>query len=1429
MKAILISKPEYPIYYLIVGWLLFVLPLASQAQSLALNEIMASNSTSIADEDGDFEDWIELYNYSVEPVNLAGYGLSDDYNDPFLWVFPDVTIQPGEFMLVWASGKNRTNPGSPLHTNFSINAGGEEVLFTHPSGATIDEILPSAIPTDISYGRSPDGSGTWFFFDQPTPGESNTTNAYSEILEPPVFSHPAGFYSNTFELSITHPEPDATVIYTLDGSIPCLENIEGTTFLYKNQYPENPGDSFGDFLTSSINSLLYSGPIEIADSSTQADSITHISTTWHQEPYYFPYNPVSKGTIIRAMAMKEGMLSSPVRTQSYFVSDEGRDRYSLPVLSFGFCKTDLFDYEQGVYVAGVDYDNWRTGNPDASHNWQTEANFHRSGAAWEKTAHLEYFESDKTVSSLSLETGIRLHGAEARRRPMKSMRLYARDTYGESHFQHIFFPAVNDSIFKRLLLRNSGQDFLYTLFRDAAVQRMVMDLNVGAQEYQPVIVFFNGEYWGIHNLRERTDKYFFQRVYGVDPDNIDYLTNNIEVNEGDANHYIATRNYIEVNGLTEAEHYQYIQTRIDVKNFMDYQISNIFANNHDWPGNNLDYWRLRTEDFDPDAPYGHDGRWRWLLYDMDFCFGMWNDTTAVMNNTLAFATEPGGTGWPNPDWSTFLLRKFLENEEFRSGFINRFADLLNTFFLPDRTIGIINDMKGAIGSEMTEHILRWRTPYSINHWLSHISVMIDFASLRPDFQRQHIIEQFDIEGSVSIILDVSSHANCRIRINTIEITEDTPGVSSNPYPWPGIYFKGIPIELEAIPATGYAFSHWEGVPEGSQATITITPEEDINITAVFERVNEPELIFFWLFDTNLPNNTPLEEVGATFQLPGDGVIQFHSALDGYPFDPDHPNWRKASMERRNEPTEINYRPEGNNGILYPDADMRGLQIKQPFTGDAGENELLFALPSTGFKELLFSFAAKDEGAAEYLVIEYSIIPDEPEWISIGLSSDTLFLAEDYQLFEVNFNDIETVEDNPDFMIRIRFGGPDMAADEGDRVTFNNFSLDGRSLAGFNLPPVVENPVDFHELIESGEDLQIGLNSVFYDPDGDTLVFSAYTDNPEMIELIIEDSILTISATSRGGTNITILADDGYNPPVTNTFWVLIYPEAHRFGDENFTFTEWDANEPEHSYPEHMLFVQSDVNDPGLTEPLMFPYYIPHNDYHADDQGTIGFPYNNTGRTRINGLYEDGISFINTGRGRDLGGALLAIDTRGVTSANLSWLAGTILENSRVYGLRLQYRTSISEDFTDLLTNGEPLEYLAATDGDIAEFESMALPSEILEKEYVQLLWRYYYVSGDSGPRAQLRLDDIIFSDVIGIPVSDENPFNIFSHGNSIFIEMPGNIESVLHVYDLAGRLVQNQCLSGHNRHEIQLSSRKGIYIVRLITDEQVYSRKVLVY
>ena len=202
------------------------------------------------------------------------------------------------------------------------------------------------------------------------------------------------------------------------------------------------------------------------------------------------------------------------------------------------------------------------------------------------------------------------------------------------------------------------------------------------------------------------------------------------------------------------------------------------------------------------------------------------------------------------------------------------------------------------------------------------------------------------------------------------------------------------------------------------------------------------LRYFWYFGDEMVNNTPLETIEATYSLVEPARIRFHSALDGYPFDDTHPQWRKASMERRNRPTDLNYHPAGNEGRPYDANRMRALQIRQPFTGDGGENKLIFDVPATGLDHIVFRFAAMDEGAADVLLIDYSVDGDGEAWTTDGLEQHRFTLKPTFRVYQVDFSDIEMVRDNPDFRIRIRFDGDPalLAADNGNRVTFNNFSI-----------------------------------------------------------------------------------------------------------------------------------------------------------------------------------------------------------------------------------------------------------------------------------------------------------------------------------------------------------------------------------------------------
>ncbi len=1070
------EKPHHiKIWILLLSFVLLFWS-TSAAQTIAINEVMASNTNSIADEDGDNSDWIEIYNYGSNPMSLAGYGLSDNSNLPFKWVFPSVGIQPGQFILVWASGKNRTTPGKPLHTNFSISAAGEELILTKPDGTIIDQLPPTSIPTGYSYGRLPNGTGNWFYYTQVTPGASNSSTTTFHPPDPPVFSHPSGFYADGFTLTLSHADNNATIVYTTDGSEPKITNLSGVSYKYKNQYPQNPGQPTGPLLTNTYTSVAYTQPVYISDRSPEPNKLASISSTWHYAPDYLPTNPIKKATVVRAAAIVNGV-SSRVITNTYFVSEASAFAGDLPIASIAVNEDDLFDYNKGIYVAGIDFDNWRKNNPNGITNGHVQANYRRRGIETEKPASFQYFVNEKEVINQNI--GLRLHGSFSRHVQNKTFRLYARSEYdAKNSFDYPFFGSGNSGSFKRLLLRNSGNDagnywiggaFQWTYspavyFRDAFIHKMVSHLGFDIMDYMPVITYVNGEYWGLLNLRERYDQHYLERKYGIAEAELDYLTGNASAKIGINAHYLMTRNFIENNNLAITDNYNHVKTLIDTDNFMNYHIAQIYARNTDWPGNNIDYFRKRTDQFTPDAPYGQDGRWRWMMFDTDHGFG-WSGANSFTHNTLQGAST--GTGW-----STIILSKLLENTSFRNDFINRYADLLNSAFLPERLVGMINEMAGRIADEIPLHRERWNT---LHNWEAHVEHMCEFAEKRPENARNHIRSRFNISSNLTATLDVSNSEHGYIKINTIEIAENTPGISVNPWPWTGIYFRSIPLKIAAIPKPGYQFSHWSGASNSNEAALIINPTGNFSLKANFIPIpeSEYELLYFWLMDNHLENDTPLQTIQSTFSANGSpATISFHSSMGaGYPFESGHPDWRKGSMERRNAPTPVNYYPKANNNLAYGNFEMRGIQLKQPFLSNGFENTLIIDFSTENYRNIMLSFAAKDEGAANSLVIDY-FNKDSQQWMQTGIVVSDAVLTGNYKQFDVNLSQMTLADNNPDFKLRIRFAGTDMTKDDGNRVTFNNIAIRGTQFIFNNINPELDEkpgfisayPNPFHSLI-----------------------------------------------------------------------------------------------------------------------------------------------------------------------------------------------------------------------------------------------------------------------------------------------------------------------------------------------------------------------------
>lgn len=248
------------------------------------------------------------------------------------------------------------------------------------------------------------------------------------------------------------------------------------------------------------------------------------------------------------------------------------------------------------------------------------------------------------------------------------------------------------------------------------------------------------------------------------------------------------------------------------------------------------------------------------------------------------------------------------------------------------------------------------------------------------------------------------------------------------------------------------------------------------------------LVYFWFFGGDIPNNVELERIDATFPAGNEAFLTFSSALDGYP-----DTGRKASMERRNAPTDLNYRPQGNGGREYQEGEMRGIQIRAPFRGSNGENTLVFHAPSTGFKNIVFSLAAKDEGSAEALVFDYSV-SGAGNWTNAGLAQPAQPLETDvYRLFTLDLSEIEEASDNPNLKIRVRFDGPNLEDDNGTRVTFNNIALDGVTLSDSQPTALRITDINNGEAVFAGEPFSVLVQTVGEDGrpvevDAETTVF-----------------------------------------------------------------------------------------------------------------------------------------------------------------------------------------------------------------------------------------------------------------------------------------------------------------------------------------------------
>jgi hypothetical protein len=336
------------------------------------------------------------------------------------------------------------------------------------------------------------------------------------------------------------------------------------------------------------------------------------------------------------------------------------------------------------------------------------------------------------------------------------------------------------------------------------------------EEYELSQIFINGDYWGLYEIREKADEHYVETNYGINSDNIDMLNGWTTLAGSDTGFYNLYDFIIETSASSD-EFYNGFSEKVDVENYVDYYIGEIYYQNVDFGGyywglNNIKFWRDRTG-----------GKWRHIMYDMDGAMGYFGSTP--YDNYIDLTRSP----W-YPSTNSEIFDKFLNNTELKNYFVNRFADLINTIYQPEHFDSIAYAMESDLLSELSKQTERWGMPteWDVEYYIDNL---LSYNSTRIYTARQHINESFALDGQRTITLQVDTEDAGYIHISTITPTE---------LPWSGVYFDGVPVTITAIANPGFIFDHWESntiIPTGSaEKTLTINLSESDTFIAVFTGV-----------------------------------------------------------------------------------------------------------------------------------------------------------------------------------------------------------------------------------------------------------------------------------------------------------------------------------------------------------------------------------------------------------------------------------------------------------------------------------------------------------------------------------------------------------------------------------------------------------------
>ncbi len=539
----------------------------------------------------------------------------------------------------------------------------------------------------------------------------------------------------------------------------------------------------------------------------------------------------------------EGFLDSPTLTRTFFI---GLRQIDIPIVSISTNPKNMTDNKIGIYVKGT---NGRIAN--------CESDPRNYNQPWRRPINIEIFESSHVDAPIINQTAeMRIAGGCSRNNDQKSLIVYGNKRFGTKRFDYDFFREKPGMEIKSFMLRNTGNDYYSARLRDAYIQSLIAgNANIDYQAYQPAILYINGAYYGIQNLRERTNEDYVLSNYGLEEDEIDLISleaSDAYVSVGNNVAYNQMIDFARRNDISQDENYKVLADQIDIEEYINYMFIEIFAGNRDWPGNNCKLWRPRKDG----------GKWRWILMDTDFGFGLYGESST--HNTLLYAMgQLSSDYWMNPEWSTVLFSNMMENEGFRNKFINRTMTALGDFLQEDNINRTADSLVNTIYNESPYHSNRWGLR-NVDSWKAEVSNMKSWPIRRSPRMINFLRNRYNLDATipVKVSTNLPNGNSNNIKLNEYLLSQ---------YDFDGNMISGEKLLFEALDVFGYDFDYWEITRVTNNSTLTNKNTSPSYLTTTSNSIKSLNLIAHYKENALLSLNKTDDENNFNIMSLSDGV------------------------------------------------------------------------------------------------------------------------------------------------------------------------------------------------------------------------------------------------------------------------------------------------------------------------------------------------------------------------------------------------------------------------------------------------------------------------------------------------------------------------------------------------------------------------------